>query len=598
MRLGTPNLSANVGTMTSLTTTMQDSPLPNLDQLEQDARLQAYNRLRQSIPVKIIGTSDEGMLTANLPDSFVDVTKSRVRQVRIPVKHVAKRVELSKLIPGTWVEIKIKGEPSTRDLPFIGRLVNILDGSVLNELLSTFAMAVDDEQQAHIDHLLQSAREAESMWKVAAEEKRRDVDDQLAEMNVTRVLIERADAHGFLERVLQLLPAPEAPSPRDTPFNFVSLRADVAKHLELAGHNVTASTLNQALLSALTAALTGQLVLLAGSPGTGKTSLAAHLAAALDGCHSVIPVRPAWMEATDLLGHYSARHGQYQPTPFLEAFQRALAHEVSGRLHFVTLDEMNLSRIEDYGADLLSQMEKAHQSTAGGQLQLYAQALADHVRRQAFVQAAGGDPTAGAAAYVPTLLHPPQLRVPQNLVLFGTLNTDETTEALSPKVLDRAFVIRVERPTLNERSLHAVLRAPSGAEDPPAARLHTSDLHQATTAAVEGDLAPMDSVWSNLLKWQVPSLHKVGVTLSYRTELTFAHYAAVATLLGIDAAATLDAFVCSKVLPAISFLRHEESQVNALRTWQGELKSVAPHAAAAVQGMLDDTRDLVEYLHA
>ena len=559
--------------------------------------MEAYNRLREHIPVEITGITEEGMYTANLPIQFVNVTKSGVRQVNIP----SNRVKGSKLTPGTWVEIKIRVEPAKSDMPFIGWPIGIPDELALSKLRSNFRMAVGDEQQAQIYSLLESAREAEDMWKAsadAAEKKRQDAEIQQAKINATHALLDQADARGFLERVLLMLPAPEAPPPRDTPPNFVSLRDDVAAHLESAGHHVTPSTLNQALLGALTAALTGQLVLLAGSPGAGKTSLAAHLADALDGCHSVIPVRPAWMEATDLLGHYSARHGQYQPTPFLEAFQRALAHETSGRLHFVTLDEMNLSRIEDYGADLLSQMEKAHQSAAGGQLQLYASSSADQIRWQAFEHTTGGDPTAGAATYISTLLHPPQLRVPRNLVLFGTLNTDETTEALSPKVLDRAFVIRVERPTLDKRPLHAVLRAPNGGKTTSAARLHSSDLHQATTAIAEVDLAPMDGIWNDLLKWQVLWLHKVGVTLSYRTELTFANYATVATLLGIDAAATLDAFVCSKVLPAISFLRQDKARLDALRVGQGELQTVATHAAAAVQSMLDDNRDLVEYLHA
>ena len=36
---------------------------------------------------------------------------------------------------------------------------------------------------------------------------------------------------------------------------------------------------------------------------------------------------------------------------------------------------------------------------------------------------------------------PERLRYPPNLVLIGTVNMDETTHALSDKVLDRAFTL-------------------------------------------------------------------------------------------------------------------------------------------------------------
>lgn len=74
------------------------------------------------------------------------------------------------------------------------------------------------------------------------------------------------------------------------------------------------------------------------------------------------------------------------------------------------LDEMNLSRPEQYMALLLSAME------TGRDIPLHdEEKMIDGV--------------------------PERLRYPPNLVLIGTVNMDETTYALSDKVLDRAFTL-------------------------------------------------------------------------------------------------------------------------------------------------------------
>src|SRR5262249_34179771 len=74
------------------------------------------------------------------------------------------------------------------------------------------------------------------------------------------------------------------------------------------------------------------------------------------------------------------------------------------------LDEMNLSHPEQYMAPLLSAME------TGDSIRL-------HNEGDFF------DGVPGAIEY------------PNNLVLIGTVNMDETTHGLSDKVLDRSFVI-------------------------------------------------------------------------------------------------------------------------------------------------------------
>lgn len=121
------------------------------------------------------------------------------------------------------------------------------------------------------------------------------------------------------------------------------------------------------------------------------------------------PVQPGWHDPSSLLGYPNPLHADvYMRTEFLDFLMRASAD--SSRPYTVVLDEMNLSHPEQYLAPLLSAME------TGGAISLHAHE-----------EEVGGVP--------------PSIDYPENLVLIGTVNMDETTHGLSDKVLDRASVI-------------------------------------------------------------------------------------------------------------------------------------------------------------
>jgi len=101
------------------------------------------------------------------------------------------------------------------------------------------------------------------------------------------------------------------------------------------------------------------------------------------------------------------RSSSYVRTEFLD-FLIAAAGDPE-HPYVAVLDEMNLSHPEQYMAPLLSAME------TGDQIVLHNDA--------------------SLASSVPGAIH-----YPRNLVLIGTMNTDETTHGLSDKVLDRAWV--------------------------------------------------------------------------------------------------------------------------------------------------------------
>lgn len=170
-------------------------------------------------------------------------------------------------------------------------------------------------------------------------------------------------------------------------------------------------------LTAFFAALLAKpFVILAGLSGSGKTRLAQALARWLGAPYALVAVGPDWTSRDPLLGYPDALDpSRYITTPTLELLHSA--NQQPEVPHFLILDELNLSPIERYGADLLSAMESGEAIFLGG---------------------------------VP----PETLPWPRNLFLIGTVNLDETTHPLSPKVLDRASVL-----TFDGSSLAALLES-------------------------------------------------------------------------------------------------------------------------------------------
>lgn len=169
---------------------------------------------------------------------------------------------------------------------------------------------------------------------------------------------------------------------------------------------------------------TRPLVILPGISGTGKTRLTRLYADAVynippgrdNPYYLVVAVQPDWHSARDLLGYYNALTGLFHATPFLRFLLQAAADPQ--QLYFACLDELNLARPEYYLAPLLSAME-----TLEGTIDLGAPGAET--------------PLAGGG----TVRNP--LRLPLNIRLIGTVNVDESTFALSDKLLDRANVIEL-----------------------------------------------------------------------------------------------------------------------------------------------------------
>ena len=185
---------------------------------------------------------------------------------------------------------------------------------------------------------------------------------------------------------------------------------------EVQKHGHFAEPLIRKLHSGLWANDRRHFAILTGLSGSGKTLLARTYGSAIAGRANVldhqlctVPVQPGWYDPSVLLGYVNPLHGDsYVRTPFLEFLMAAL--EAPDHPFTLVLDEMNLSRPEQYLAPILSAME------TGDTLCLHRE----------------GEVFDGV---------PADIRYPSNLVIIGTVNMDETTHGISDKVLDRAFTI-------------------------------------------------------------------------------------------------------------------------------------------------------------
>ena len=128
-------------------------------------------------------------------------------------------------------------------------------------------------------------------------------------------------------------------------------------------------------------------------------------------CYEVISVGSDWTGSENILGYPNGLDDTgYIAKPALELILRAQKN--TDTPYFLILDEMNLSHVERYFADILSAIESE-------------EGIILH-----------GDKERETVSRIPRTIE-----LPDNLFIIGTVNVDETTYMFSPKVLDRANVI-------------------------------------------------------------------------------------------------------------------------------------------------------------
>lgn len=226
----------------------------------------------------------------------------------------------------------------------------------------------------------------------------------------------------------------------------------------------------------MSAIRTKPFLILGGFSGTGKSIKVKELAFATCPCDGVldvsetspgnyllVSVKPNWHDATDIIGFRSSVNRNYYVTDFMRFLVKAKLYEKQNVPFFVCLDEMNLAPVEEYFADFLSVIESRKRRKDGkivtdaivpasvfsaddysDDFNIFIKlgleltnpdwkaedinALSKEEQSLAFVRQDIVDE-----------LKRDGLTIPQNIIIIGTVNMDDTTNTFSRKVIDRAM---------------------------------------------------------------------------------------------------------------------------------------------------------------
>ena len=164
-----------------------------------------------------------------------------------------------------------------------------------------------------------------------------------------------------------------------------------------------------------------KLHILQGISGTGKTSLAKAFARAVGGGSTTVPIQAGWRDKDDLIGHYNSFEKKFYERPCLQGLYEAQTPFYSDRPYIILLDEMNLSRPEQYFAEFLSALELDRKDQ----------------KLTLMTSVHAGSPK--------LLIQGQFLQIPENVWFIGTANHDETTFEFADKTYDRAHVMELPR---------------------------------------------------------------------------------------------------------------------------------------------------------
>lgn len=218
-------------------------------------------------------------------------------------------------------------------------------------------------------------------------------------------------------------------------------------------------------------------LILGGFSGTGKSLCVKSLAFATCPCDGVlntsetspgnyllVSVKPNWHDATDITGFRSSVNRNYYVTDFMRFLVKAKLHP--NVPFFVCLDEMNLAPVEEYFADFLSVIESRKRKKDGAIVtdaivpasvfndKDYADdfdiflkiglkpinEVKDITEFTAKIKESDSDESDFfEQSWLVEELKRDGLTIPQNVIIIGTVNMDDTTNSFSRKVIDRAM---------------------------------------------------------------------------------------------------------------------------------------------------------------
>ena len=159
-----------------------------------------------------------------------------------------------------------------------------------------------------------------------------------------------------------------------------------------------------------------KMVILQGISGTGKTSLAYAWGKFLKHDSCVASVQPSWRDRTELFGYFNEFTKKFNETEVLKEMYMA---GYTDDIYTVILDEMNISRVEYYFAEMLSILEMPNK---------------DEWIVEVVPSSWKNDPKN---------LTEGKLKIPANIWYIGTINNDDSTFMVTDKVYDRAMPLDI-----------------------------------------------------------------------------------------------------------------------------------------------------------
>ena len=160
-----------------------------------------------------------------------------------------------------------------------------------------------------------------------------------------------------------------------------------------------------------------KLIILEGISGTGKTSLAYAFGEFVQNETTVASVQPSWRDSTEIFGYFNEFTKKFNETEILEKMYEA---QYTDEIYITLLDEMNISRVEYYFAEMLSILELPNKKDWVVEL------------------------VPNVWPHDPEKLDEGKLKIPENMWYVGTINNDDSTFMITDKVYDRAMPIAID----------------------------------------------------------------------------------------------------------------------------------------------------------
>lgn len=152
-----------------------------------------------------------------------------------------------------------------------------------------------------------------------------------------------------------------------------------------------------------------------GEPGVGKTTLCEIINDVICGGErcNILTVNKGWTNKNDLIGYYNPLTGDVGTSNYdIYSALKTLSNENKNSKYpwYITLDEANLSPMEYYWCDFINFANKLDNKIVGD------------------IDIGNGN----------------KLVIPNTLRFIATLNSDETTEKISPRMIDRSWIIKLK----------------------------------------------------------------------------------------------------------------------------------------------------------